>query len=129
MSGIEGLDTFLGKLDDLRDTQLIRAGLMAVGVDLVGRVSPYPPAPAGSRYMRGGPRSEGLGRRWTVAQLADGTVVIGNNASYARWVHDRDWQTAAHTRTGWHTVQTEWEHALPDYRQLLAAYYRQAFES
>lgn len=132
MSGeveIEGIDELLATIADMRALKPLRATLAAIGVDLVGRVSPYPAAPAGSRYKRGiDRRSEGLGRRWTTQQEANGDVVIGNNASYAGWVHDEELQTRVHQRTGWLTVQGEWEKAIPEYEQMLAANYELAIK-
>lgn len=127
---IEGLDELLGKIETLRQLDEAKAALGAVGVDLVGRVSPYPPAPPGSTYRRGlDKRSETLGRRWFINSEADGArLVIGNNASYARYEHDAERQTAVHQRTGWKTYQAEWEAAKANYAELMRAYVVRALE-
>jgi hypothetical protein len=61
--------------------------------------------------------SETLGRRWTTRATDEGlTVVIGNNASYARYVHDARFQWRLHGLRGWRTAQRvledEQEHVL-----------------
>lgn len=67
----------------------------------------------GTRYRRkrkgglGGKRtSESLGKKWTMKTEDDGlTQAIGNNASYARKVHDPKEQASFHARRGWKTTE------------------------
>lgn len=103
-----------------------KAGLKAGAAHIEGKIKPYPAAseansPAndrwyergfGSRWKRkdgsigGRKSSETLGRRWTIKAKNNGlTVMIGNNASYAPFVHDKDKQAAFHQRRGWKTAQ------------------------
>ena len=58
-------------------------------------------------YRRGqSPGSESLKHRWTSEAILGGYgQQIGNNASYARLVQDRDKQTKYHQQTGWPTYQ------------------------
>jgi hypothetical protein len=57
-------------------------------------------------YRRGGRGSQTLGRRWTTTSTDGGmTGIVGNNASYARLVQDRDRQARYHKGTGWVTAQ------------------------
>jgi len=67
-----------------------------------GEMADYPPPPPGSTYIRGGPRSEKLGQRWTTARPVISNISgglegkIGNNASYAPWVQNRQFQARVH---------------------------------
>jgi hypothetical protein len=58
-----------------------------------------------SPYRRGrSAGSEGLGRKWTVEFRDEGkTAVVGNNASYARFVQGQSDQALYHQTTGWTT--------------------------
>jgi hypothetical protein len=50
--------------------------------------------------------SETLGKRWTTETTQGGDMgVVGNNASYVRWIHDEEKQARFHEATGWPTVQ------------------------
>lgn len=88
-------------------------------------VDDYPPAPPGSRYIRGygfpgRPTSEKLGQRWTtkIERTTDGLVgKVSNNASYGPWVQSERFQTRFHRRTGWMTderAMRENEQAIVD---------------
>lgn len=127
---IEGVETVVAQIEAVRAGKHRLAALAAIGVDFVGRVSPYPPPPAGSTYRRGqDKRSETLGRRWSIESANGGEqIIIINSASYARWVHDRDYQVAVHTATGWRTWQTEAEKAAPEYEALMKAYTEAALQ-
>jgi phage gpG-like protein len=123
----KGLDELVKKLIDLGDLSAIKSGLKAVASHVRGIASKYPDATeannpgnaTGRWYQRGyGPKwitrkgvhgrktSETLGRRWGVSYSADEmTATLGNNASYAKYVHDADDQASFHAARGWRTVQ------------------------
>lgn len=107
----------------------IRAGIAAAIIYLKGKIAIYPPATDANApgrvdskghkmgwYIRGrggysasGKKtssSETLGRKWTTATMNDGYAgVVGNNVSYAKYVHDSNYQAAFHAARGWKTVQ------------------------
>lgn len=105
-----------------------RDGLFAGGKEVMDIISWYPPTSeanepgpypkkwyvrgVGSHWaLKGGGfnfrrNSQQLNKRWAIKQLDDGnTVVIGNNATYAPYVHDQTMQPAFHSRRGWRTAQ------------------------
>lgn len=51
------------------------------------------------------PTSETLGRRWAIWSKDRMTVYLGNNATYARAVHDAEKQAKFHAARGWKTIQ------------------------
>ena len=67
-----------------------------------GRMKKYPPPRPGQTYRRGiDPRSERLGQRWTHQVTRTATEVrakTGNNASYAPWVQNDEFQAWMHRR-------------------------------
>jgi hypothetical protein len=70
------------------------------------RVLPWYERGYGVRYIGGGgrPVSEDLINRWTIKARNRGrTVVIGNNASYAVFVHSEEKQAHFHGQRGWKT--------------------------
>lgn len=103
-------------------------GVMQVAVEMVrDDINVYPPAteansPTRRRwYERGyGPRwrrangsiggrrtSETLGRKWATEVRERGRVgAVGNNASYARYVHSHKLQPFYHRRRGWRSDET-----------------------
>jgi len=110
--------------------QVVRRRLAAViqasAQNIKGTISPYPAssqanAPKsypGRWYQRGyGPRwarkdgttggrktSETLNRRWSVKKGSGGfSAIIGNNASYSRYVHAEENQARFHSMRGWVT--------------------------
>ena len=123
---IEGMEPLLHKLHNLENLQQVRPALMAGALHIKGKIAKYPPHsianspgnPTGKWYERGyGPRwsrkdgsmggrktSETLGRKWTTAERNAGlTQVLGNNASYAPYVHDAEEQAGFHGDRGWLT--------------------------
>ncbi len=103
----------------------LKAATQAIALEVQGRIAPYPPATeanspgnaTGKWYERGyGPRwlrkdgsvggrktSEMLGRRWAIRAVGRIGHLIGNAASYARFVHSADEQTMVHARHLWVT--------------------------
>lgn len=81
-------------------------------------------------YRRGmSPGSQAVGRRWTV-EFRDGglTAAVGNNASYVRYLHDAEQQSAYHQTTGWKTdKQIAIEEAEP-VKEILARHVREALK-
>ncbi len=140
---IKGLDAAIAQVQSIRDVKRINDALLKGALYLKGKIATYPPKKRPSRksvygttfksanqrrgffaklnagaidvpYRRGqSPGSETLGRRWTVASRGPTTIVIGNNASYARLVQSRDKQTKYHQVVGWQTAEdvTERERA------------------
>ena len=104
------------------------AGVQAGGVHIKSVMDVYPPStdanvpgPYPKRwYERGyGPKwalkaggvhgrkaSETLGRRWTIVAYNNGlSCRVGNNATYARPVHDKDRSPSIFARRGWRLIQ------------------------
>ena len=123
---IDGLAPLIRKLDTLQKLEKIKPALRASAVHVKGKISKYPRSSEanvpnqrrwyergyGSRWMRrdgsiGGKKtSETLGKRWAVREERGGmTQIIGNNASYAVFVQDKDEQAAFHALRGWSTAQ------------------------
>lgn len=132
---INGLDAAIAQVQNLRDLKRINDALTKGALYLKAKMATYPPKKRPSRqrvygatfqsakqrrgffaklnagaidvpYRRGiSPGSETLGRRWTVASRGPTTLVIGNNASYARLVQARDKQTKYHQVVGWQTAE------------------------
>lgn len=109
---IKGIAEVNAKLGSMVTREVLRPPMQRAVSRLQYVVQDYPPAPSGSRYIRGygfagGPRtSENLGKRWTtvIETHADGLVgKVGNNASYGPLVQSERFQTAVHRRTGWMT--------------------------
>lgn len=104
----------------------IKAATMAIALEIQNEVAPYSPAsaansPSSNRwYERGyGPKwrlkdgavhgrktSETLGRRWGIATRGRVGHVLGNIASYAKWVHGEKTQARVHKARGWVTDET-----------------------
>ncbi len=126
---IEGLSRIAKKLERVgSDTALMRPMKQSVA-HMHRTIARYPPATAanspgrvdrlgrpmawyvrgrGTMYPSGAVRmiSETLGRRWTERVEQRGRRgVVGNNASYVRYVQDEDKQAQFHTRRGWLTAQ------------------------
>ena len=106
---------------------VFKSGIFAAGTYLKGVLREYPgssianspkPYPGrwyergyGTRYVRksggigGRKTSETLGKRWTVKKENNGmTVIVGNNASYAKWVQGHNTQARFHKSRGWKTT-------------------------
>lgn len=98
---IRGIEAAYRKLgtDVLRAIEPAFAG-GAIRVE--GRMKKYPPPRPGQTYRRGiDPRSERLGQRWTHQVTRTATSVrgeVGNNASYAPWVQNDQFQAWMHRR-------------------------------
>lgn len=124
---IDGVDKVLARFDKFRPA--VTGAIRAAGLHVKGAVAIYPPATDANRpgpypkrwYKRGtGPfwalkgggahyrdTSEKLGQRWTVKSEDMGmTVIVGNNVSYGKYVQDEGYQSQAHQRHGWKTIQT-----------------------
>ena len=124
---IKGMNKLLRKLDTVAKLKGAKRGLKAGAVHVRGKISKYPPSttanspgnPTGRWYERSyGPRwlrkrkggiggrktSERLDTKWSTKSLNSGlTQVIGNNASYAEFVHDAEEQAKIHGQRGWLT--------------------------
>ena len=121
---IEGLDRAMRKLTALENREYVKGTMQACVLLAKNHIAVYPPATEanspsrkrwyergfGTRYRRkdgtiGGRRtSETLGRKWATEVTDKGLVgKIGNNASYARFVHDADKQARFHAARRWRT--------------------------
>ena len=123
---IKGMSKLLRKLKTIEELRGAKRGLKAGALHVKGKIDEYPPSTTanspgnptgrwyergwGSRYKRldgvvtGKKTSETLGRKWTTAEQNAGlTQVIGNNASYAPYVHDAEEQAKIHGDRGWKT--------------------------
>ena len=116
---IEGMDELIKKLDELGKMSKVHAGMQAAAIHLKGKVAIYPPETAanqpghGSWYQRGWgvkyaggggiQSSEDLGQKWTTKyDKVKFEAVIGNNASYAKYVQGpKGTQAKAMKRIGW----------------------------
>ena len=111
---IRGMAELVAKLGKLAVIQVLRPPMQRAVNRLQAYMQHYPPAPAGSRYIRGygfpgRPTSEKLGQRWTTRITESGNGItgkVGNNASYEPWVQSERFQTRFHKRTGWRTDQS-----------------------
>lgn len=124
------LEEVIGDLT--KDMELIadaaKDGLYAGGSELMDSISEYPPTSEANEsgpypkkwYVRGigshwalkkggfhfSKNSQQLNKRWAIEKQDKGsTVVIGNNATYAPFVHDKDHQAPFHGQRGWKTAQ------------------------
>jgi len=131
---IEGLDELVRKLDDLAKLTKVHAGMEAAALYLKGKIARYPArknvsiADAGGwasdkqrrwffwalnagkievPYKRGSsPGSEDMANKWTTKyDKGKFEAVVGNNASYARFVMG-DKQTKMMKLRDWRTVET-----------------------
>ena len=123
---IKGMNKLLRKLDTVAKLRGAKRGLKSGALHVKGKIAKYPPSTTanspgnptgrwyergwGSRYKRidgvmtGKKTSETLGRKWTTAERNAGlTHIIGNNASYAEFVHDAEKQAKIHGDRGWKT--------------------------
>ncbi len=122
---IRGLDKAIRKLGLVVTADKLEAPMQRSLYRLQATMQDYPPAPRGSRYIRGygfpgRQTSEKLGQRWKVRidPVANGLVgKVGNNASYGPWVQSERFQTRWHRRTGWMTD----ERAVNENRQAIVA--------
>lgn len=98
---IEGVDQLMQKLGRFNGNNLLRAPMERGLAEIQQALQEYPPARPGSTYVRGGPKSEKLGSRWThrIHTQPDGIYgVVGNNASYAPFVQNYQFQAGVHKR-------------------------------
>lgn len=123
---IRGLDELTRRLDSFKDLKKVIPALEAGANHLEGVVKEYAPkseankpgGPGSRWYQRGfGPRwarkdgtwggrktSEVLRSRWAVQSKNHGlTWIIGNNATYAKYVHGEE-QAHFHKDRGWKTI-------------------------
>ena len=146
-------DDLLRKLTTLAQFRQVKAAMRNAGIFIRGKIATYPGArhgPAipgakswGARQRRGffaklrsgeievpyrrgaSPGSERLGAKWTTEARNNGmTVIVGNNASYARLVQDADKQTRYHKMTGWITT----DEVMQKYGPTVVKYVRDAIQ-
>ncbi len=98
---IRGVEELIAKLGRAAALDTLRPPMQRGVLLLQAGMANYPPARAGSRYVRTGT----LGRRWTtkISQDAQGlTGKVGNNTSYGPFVQSSMFQAAVHRGT-WQT--------------------------
>jgi hypothetical protein len=123
---IEGMDELIAKLEKLGKLSTVHAALKAGGTHIKGLMTVYPPEtmannpgnPSGQwydrgwgvRYKGGGGRqtSEVLDSKWTLKyDKSKFEAVVGNNASYARFVQGVKGEQAKHMAgIGWKSIDT-----------------------
>lgn len=144
---IEGLDRLLKKLSKL-GPQVYKPAIAEGAAHLKSVIATYPPQVLGRKqppktmrqrifliiaiaeglidfpYRRGrSPGSEALGRRWTIEFRDNGlTGIVGNNASYAWFVHDHAEQSEFHHESGWKTDREVAEQEADEVRNIMAAH-------
>ena len=122
---IQGIEPLMAKLEQLRGMAWLRGVMTGALSDLKNWIAEYPPSSEanipyqrrwyqrgyGTRWTRkdgsigGRATSEQLGQRWTYRVDDNGRGgVVGNNASYAKWVQGPE-QNRWHERRGWRTTQ------------------------
>jgi len=98
---IEGVEELAQKLGRFNANDLLRAPMARGLMEIQAALQVYPPQRHNSSYVRGGPGSEKLGSRWThrIHTQPDGIYgVVGNNASYAPFVQNYQFQAGVHRR-------------------------------
>ncbi|MHC4725511.1 MAG: HK97 gp10 family phage protein [Planctomycetota bacterium] len=122
---IKGMDELVRKLDTFAKLKGAKRGLKAGAEHIEGVMKEYAPKSQanvpkahgrwyergwGSKYRRldgrvtGKKTSEVLRARWSTRSRNAGlTRVVGNNASYAKYVHDAEEQAGFHGDRGWKT--------------------------
>jgi hypothetical protein len=124
---IKGMDELIRKIDTVTKMKGAKRGLKAGAEHIEGTIKEYPRKtmannpdnPTGRWYERGyGPRwkrkrkqgiggrktSETLRAQWSTKSRAGGLQqVIGNSASYSKYVHSEEDQAGFHGDRGWKT--------------------------
>ncbi|MBI1296673.1 hypothetical protein GC175_17090 [bacterium] len=103
------------KIGRVRTLQALRAPAQRAVSRVVRFMADYPPVPATSKYIRGGPDSERLGQSWNEeVKVSDSQLEAraGNNASYGPWVQSAEWQAWMH-RGRWQTDEDAVETLSP----------------
>ena len=121
---IEGMEELIKKLEELGKMSKVHAGMQGAGRYIKGLMTVYPDETAanqpgsgswyqrgwGVRYAGGGGKqtSEQLDKKWTSKyNKSKFEAVIGNNASYARFVQGpKDTQAKAMAKIGWKSIDT-----------------------
>lgn len=121
-----GLPAALAELSPVRLQKGIGDVVMAVALESQDRIARYPPQRHGKQpfksekqrryffwalhsgaihvpYIRGGPGSQTLGRRWHIIRRSATEAVLENLASYADLVHGATTQSSYHAASGWLT--------------------------
>lgn len=123
---IRGLDKLAINLAVIKNKRVIQGAIKSASAHIARVVKVYPPSSDannpnsrqwyergwGSKWrvrsgeIHGSKSSKDLRAQWTTATENDGlTGIIGNNVSYAPYVHDPDDQTWYHKARGWKTTE------------------------
>lgn len=123
-----GVDRITKKLNRIARFHYISNAVKAGAETIINDAGKYPPASEanvpdaqgrwyqrgyGQRWASGGSRtSENLGKRWYVRASGKTSVIIGNMASYAVYVHGKV-QARFHMSRGWKQLEKVAEEELP----------------
>lgn len=123
---VQGLESIQRILDNFDDVYVVDEMAEAVSKYVVKNVKAYPPKTDANRrpkkgsgrstwYERGfgtrsvtgasWPTSEQLNKSWDFGRERKGRYVITNDASYSRYVHDKEMQARFHRARGWLNYQ------------------------
>ena len=105
----------LRKLDPKEMDKALETGLRGAADLIRADIKTYPPAPAGSSYIRTGT----LGRSWA-SKVQRREAIIGNVTTYAPYVQGADTQAWMH-RGRWRTTAQVAASRAGDVRKLLEA--------
>ena len=121
---ITGLKEIQRKLDKISRFAFIGKAVRLGAETIIDEAGQYPPQQAtassrwykrgyGDRWASGGRRtSENLGKRWYTKMKGTTSVIIGNMASYAVYVHGR-LQASFHGRAGWKKLEDVAKKVMP----------------
>ena len=98
---ITGIGTTIKRLEKVGGS--FGNSLLKGAIYLRGVLATYPPRRIPSRYVR----TRNLGHRWTAKLVNDRNAIVGNNATYARWVMDEEKQTRVMKARDWIPAQVQ----------------------
>ena len=99
---IEGVDELVQRFGTLQMQHILRPPMLRGILEIQAAMQEYPAPPPNSQYLRGiDAKSEQLGKRWTHRVYTEpGSIfaAVGNNASYAPYVQNYQFQASVHKR-------------------------------
>lgn len=109
---LKGIGELINKLGSINAMKALESPMRKAMFRLQAGISPYPPAPANSKYVR----TNTLGRRWTTdvdVRSDEITGTAGNNTEYAPRVQSARFQRPIFKRIGWKTDRQVLDQELP----------------
>lgn len=109
---LKGIDELIKKLGSINAMKALGPPMRKAMFRLQAGISPYPPAPANSKYVR----TTTLGKRWTTdvdVRSDEITGKVGNNTEYAPQVQSAKFQKPIFKRIGWKTDRQVLDQELP----------------